>query len=70
MNFNSDPVNTLENLLSKNHTKSLSIYLIIVLAVLIFLGLLPIIKVNISSQSRGILRSKTDNVPITTIVNG
>lgn len=35
-----------------------------------FLGLLPIIKVDISSQSRGIIRSKTDNVPVATIVSG
>lgn len=70
MNFSSDPINTLENLIAKNNSKSFSIYLIIIIAILIFLGLLPIIKVDISSQSRGIIRSKTDNVPITTIVSG
>jgi len=70
MNFSSDPINTLENLVSKNKTKSFSIYLIIVLAVIIFLILLPIIKIDISSQSRGIVRSTTDNVPVTAIVSG
>lgn len=70
MNFSSDPINTLENLVSKNKTKSLSIYFVIVLVVIIFLVLLPVIKVDISSQSRGIIRSKTDNVPITAIVSG
>ncbi|MCC9062630.1 HlyD family secretion protein [Flavobacterium piscisymbiosum] len=70
MNFSSDPINNLENLISKNKTKSLSIYFVIVLALIIFLGLLPIIKVDISSQSRGIIRSKTDNVPVTAIVSG
>lgn len=70
MNFSSDPINTLENLIAKNKTKSFSIYLIIIIAILIFFGLLPVIKIDISSQSRGIIRSKTDNVPITTIVSG
>jgi multidrug resistance efflux pump len=70
MNFSSDPINTLENLISKNKTKSFSIYLVILLVILIFLGLLTIIKVDISSQSRGIIRSRTDNVPVATIVNG
>lgn len=70
MNFSSDPINNLENLISKNKTKSLSIYFVIVIALVIFLGFLPIIKVDISSQSRGIIRSKTDNVPVTAIVSG
>lgn len=70
MNFSSDSINTLENLIVKNKTKSFSIYFIILLAIFIFLGLLPVIKVDISSQGRGIIRSKTDNVPITAIVSG
>lgn len=70
MQFSSDPINTLENLIAKNKTKSFSIYLIILLAVITLLGLLPVIKLDISSQSRGIIRSKIDNVPVTTIVSG
>ncbi|PWB26698.1 HlyD family secretion protein [Flavobacterium sp. HTF] len=70
MNLSSDPINTLENLIAKNKSNSFSIYLIIIIAILIFLGLLPIIKVDISSQSRGMIRSKTDNVPVATIVSG
>ncbi|WP_337965386.1 HlyD family efflux transporter periplasmic adaptor subunit [uncultured Flavobacterium sp.] len=70
MNFSSDPINTLENLISKNKTKSFSIYLVIILTIIIFLILLPIIKVDITSQSRGIVRSTTDNVPVTAIVSG
>lgn len=70
MQFSSDPINTLENLIAKNKTKSFSIYLIILLAVITFWGLLPVIKLDISSQSRGIIRSKIDNVPVTTIVSG
>ncbi|MNQ52071.1 multidrug resistance protein MdtN [compost metagenome] len=70
MNFSSDPINTLENLIAKNKTKSVSIYLVLVLAILIFLIGLPIIKVDISSQSRGIVRSTTDNVPLSSLING
>ena len=70
MNFSSDPINTIENLIAKNKTKSISIYLVIVLALVVFLVLLPVIKVDISSQSRGIIRSKTDIVPLTSIVSG
>ena len=70
MNFSSDPINTLENLIYKNKTKSISIYLVLVLAVIVGLFLLPVIKIDISSQSRGIIRSKTDNVPVTAIVSG
>lgn len=70
MNLSSDPIHTLENLISKNKVKSFSIYIVLVLSIIFFLIALPIIKVDISSQSRGIIRSKTDNVPITTIVSG
>ncbi len=42
----------------------------LILAILIFLALLPVIKIDISSQSRGIVRSTTDNVPVTSLVNG
>jgi HlyD family secretion protein len=70
MQISSDPINTLENLHAKNKTKSISIYLVVVLAVLVFLALLPIIKVDVSSQSRGVVRSVTDNVPVATVVSG
>jgi len=70
MNFSSDPINTLESLIHKNKTKSISIYLVLVLAVITALFLLPVIKVDISSQSRGIIRSRQDNAPLATIVSG
>ena len=70
MNISSDPINTLENLIAKNKTKSISIYLVVVIAIATFIGLLPIIKIDISSQSRGIIRSKIDNVPVTSAVSG
>ncbi|MFH6936923.1 HlyD family secretion protein [Flavobacterium sp. FlaQc-30] len=70
MNFSLDPINTIENLTSKNKTKSFSIYLIVMIIVIGFIILLPIIKVDITSQSRGIIRSTTDNVPVSVIVSG
>jgi multidrug resistance efflux pump len=70
MNLSSDPINTLENLIAKNKSKNISIYLAVVLAIATFIVLLPAIKVDISSQSRGIIRSKTDNVPLATVVSG
>lgn len=70
MNISQDPINNLENLIAKNKTKSISIYLVVVLAIILLLVLLPFIKLDISSQSRGIIRSETDNVPLTTIVSG
>ena len=36
MNFSSDPINTLENLIAKNKTKRISIYLVVVLAIAAF----------------------------------
>jgi membrane fusion protein, peptide pheromone/bacteriocin exporter len=65
-----DPINNIENLIARNKTKSFSIYLVLVLSVVAIMALLPIIKLDISSQSRGIIRSKTDNVPLTAIVSG
>ncbi|WP_309608441.1 HlyD family efflux transporter periplasmic adaptor subunit [Flavobacterium sp.] len=70
MTFRQDPINNIENLISKNKTKSISIYLVLVLAVIAILFLLPVIKLDISSQSRGIIRSTTDNVPVAAIVSG
>ncbi len=70
MNFSSDPINNVENLIAKNKTKSISIYFVIVLCIITALALLPIIKIDISSQSRGIIKSYKDNVPLTTIVSG
>ena len=70
MNFSSDPINTLENLTAKNKTKSKNIYFVVVVSVIIFLALLPIIKIDISSQSRGIIKSYKENVSLSTIVSG
>lgn len=70
MLFSQDPIHTIENLTHKNKTKSISIYLVIVATLVVVISSLPLIKIDISSQSRGIIRSTTDNVPLTSLVNG
>ncbi len=69
-NYSPDPLNNLENLQAKNKTKSISIYLVTVLVLIGFLACLPLIKLDISSQSRGMLRSVQDNVPVYAVING
>jgi HlyD family secretion protein len=70
LNFSEDSVYNLENLSNKNKTKSISIYLVVIIVLVGFLACLPIIKLDISSQSRGILRASEDNVPIYAVING
>ena len=70
MPFSQDPIHTIENLTHKNKTKSISIYLVILVTLVVVISSLPLIKIDISSQSRGIIRSTTDNVPLTSLANG
>lgn len=70
MNFSSDPIHNLENLNAKNKTKSISIYLAVMLAIIGIICCLPIIKIDISSQSRGMLRAAQDNIPVSSVVSG
>jgi HlyD family secretion protein len=70
MNFNSDPINNLQNLFAKNKSKNITIYLILVLSIIAIITCLPIIEIDISSQSRGVVRSEKENVPLTVIANG
>ncbi|TYA78701.1 HlyD family secretion protein [Seonamhaeicola marinus] len=70
MKFSSDPIYNLENLIAKNTTKSISIYLLVVITLIGVLACLPIIKVDISNQSRGVIRTKQDNSPLSSIVSG
>ena len=70
MPFSLDPKNNIENLIAKNQVKRFSLYLLVLLPLLMVACLLPIIKIDISSQSRGFVRSQTENVPVTSMVNG
>jgi multidrug resistance efflux pump len=66
--MNANVTHTIENLWAKTHVNTRSTYLIIVFIILAFLFALPYIFVDISSHSRGIVRSSYENVPITNMV--
>jgi membrane fusion protein, peptide pheromone/bacteriocin exporter len=70
MKFSQDPINTIENLIAKNSLKNSSIYLVVILSAVLLIGLLPIVTVDISSQSRGIVKSNTENLALTAAVSG
>src|SRR5690554_6360175 len=70
MSFSLDPQNNVENLIAKNVVNRYSIYLLVVFAVFLVVILLPIIKIDISSQSRGFVRSEAENVSVTSMVSG
>ncbi|SHG59295.1 hypothetical protein SAMN05444372_107185 [Flavobacterium micromati] len=70
MNFSQDPINPLENLKDKSKTKSISIYLVLILAILVFIIFLPFLKIDIGSQGCSMLRGTTDNVLVSSLVNG
>lgn len=68
--INLDPIHTYEKLIITNTASSKSIYFVLVMVVVLLLFLLPIVQIDISSQSRGIIRSYQDKVPLQTAVNG
>ncbi|MEM6515954.1 MAG: HlyD family efflux transporter periplasmic adaptor subunit [Bacteroidota bacterium] len=70
MSYINDPIHTLENLISRSKTKNFSIYQVIILVLILTIALLPIFKVDVTSQSRGIVRAHDEDVSISTIVNG
>lgn len=53
-----------ESLFVKNNSTSRIIYLIVIVFLLFAFALLPIIKVDVSKQSRGIIRTMQNNNPI------
>jgi HlyD family secretion protein len=61
-------VYTLENLWAKTRVNTRSSYFILILLLISFFVSLPFISVDISAQSRGIVRSANENVPITNMV--
>lgn len=69
MNISTDPFHTYENLLHKNKVKSFSLYFVVLAVLVICIGLLPIIKVDVSTQGRGIVRSESEPVIINSMIN-
>ncbi|MDR2122948.1 MAG: HlyD family secretion protein [Flavobacteriaceae bacterium] len=61
---------TVETLYYRNKIKGFSLYLAVLLTVAVVFALLPVIKVDISTQSRGLVRTVSENVPISTMVSG
>jgi len=61
---------TTETLYHRNKVKTFSIYLVVLLIVTVAIALLPIIRVDISTQARGVMRPVSENIPITGVVSG
>jgi HlyD family secretion protein len=61
---------TLENLYYHNKVKKFTIYTVVIFVIALVIILLPFINIDISTQSRGIIRSQSENVPISNIVRG
>jgi multidrug resistance efflux pump len=59
-----DPLFVKETFLSTRTVKTKAIYIVVIFAILIVLVLLPIIKVSLSVQSRGIIRPVTEKTEI------
>ncbi len=70
MQFTSEILNTYQSFKSKYGKGSHPIYWIFLSAVIILFISLPLIKVDITSQSRGIIRSITENNKIVSVVGG
>ncbi|SDG47840.1 HlyD family secretion protein [Psychroflexus sediminis] len=70
MNFSSDPVHTQENLINKYSTQTNLVYIIVLLSLVGLLVSLPFIKIDITAQSRGIVRSEMEDIPLFSVVSG
>lgn len=53
-----------------NKVKGKSLYIILLVVFFILLGLLPIIKINLTTQSRGVIKSQIKNNLIQSAVGG
>lgn len=70
MNFSSDPIHTKENLINRYSTKTNLLYLVVLMAIIGFLISLPYIKVDVTAQSRGFVRSEIEDIPLFSVVSG
>ncbi len=68
--MNNSILYTVENLYYRNKVRSISIYTVFLAALVVVFSLLPVIKVDVSTQSRGMVRSVSENVPVSTVVSG
>lgn len=70
MQISSDPLHTKESLINKYSSTSSLIYIVIVIAVVGFVVSMPFIYVDVTAQSRGIVRSIYEDVPLFSVVSG
>jgi len=70
VNFSSDPIHTKENLINRYSTKTNLLYLVVLMAIIGFLISLPYIKVDVTAQSRGFVRSEIEDIPLFSVVSG
>jgi len=62
--------NSAENYFTQQHSTSRTVYIILVLTLLVFIILLPIIRVDITCQNNGVIRSAFDDNLIQSAVYG
>ena len=62
--------NCVENYYVQQHTASRAVYLILLSILIIFILLLPVIKVDITAQSNGVIRSRFDDNMLQSAVYG
>ncbi|MEN8788957.1 MAG: HlyD family efflux transporter periplasmic adaptor subunit [Flavobacteriaceae bacterium] len=65
-----DPIHNLENLIHKNRIKGPSLYLSVLGVIVAVLIMLPRISIDITSQSRGMIRPESESIAITSAVGG
>ncbi len=70
MKPDNDPIHTMENLIYKNRIKGPSLYICILWALSVALFILPWINIDITSQSRGLIRPLSENITINSAVGG
>lgn len=61
---------TSESLYTERHTRTSALYVVMILMIVMMLAALPLVKVAITAQSRGIIRSACENNQITSACNG
>ena len=61
---------TVENYFVKQHRVSNIIYIVVILAIFAVLAIIPIVKVDVTAQSRGIIRSIHENNLLVSAVSG
>lgn len=62
--------NSTQQYFVEHHTKSKVIYIIVLISILLIFSTLPLISIDITSQNRGVIRSKYENNQLQVVLNG